>query len=364
MAEFKVRDLGEVESKSVQEVEKELLEKHEQQMKEEEQATQEPVTNEETPAEEQKFEIKDEDVLSHIKDRYGKEINSLDELFSERESSPELPEDVEAFFKYKKETGRGLNDFMQLNKNYDEMDSDVLLADYYKQTEEGLDEDDINDLIDSKFGYDEDLDDESIVKKQKLAKKRELNKAKKFFKEQQEAYKVPLESSKEPADAKYDEELRSYRDKMKEAESVEAENQKKREWFSKKTDELFSDEFKGFEFNVNDEKITFKPADAAELKNSQQSPMNFINKYIGEDGLLKDAAGYHRALSMAMNPDKFAKFFYEQGQAAAVDGMAKKSKNIDMDTRRAPEVTKKGGMQVRSVSQDSGRGLKIRSKRT
>jgi hypothetical protein len=253
---------------------------------------------------------------------------------------------------------------MQLNKNYDEMDSDVLLADYYKQTEEGLDDDDINDLIDSKFGYDEDLDDESLVKKQKLAKKRELNKAKKFFKEQQEAYKVPLESSKEPADAKYDEELRSYRDKMKEAESVEAENQKKREWFSKKTDELFSDEFKGFEFNVNDEKITFKPADAAELKSSQQSPMNFINKYIGEDGLLSDAAGYHRSLSIAMNPDKFAKFFYEQGQAAAVDGMAKKSKNIDMDTRRAPEVTKKGGMQVRSLSQDSGRGLKIRSKRT
>ena len=366
MAEFKVRDLGEVESKSVQEVENELLEKHEQQMKEEEQVTKEPVveTKEETPAEEQKFEIKDEDVLSHIKDRYGKEINSLDELFSERESSPELPEDVEAFFKYKKETGRGLNDFMQLNKNYDEMDSDVLLADYYKQTEEGLDEDDINDLIDSKFGYDEDLDEESLVKKQKLAKKRELNKAKKFFKEQQEAYQVPLESSKEPADAKYDEELRSYRDKMKEAESVEAENQKKREWFSKKTDDLFTDEFKGFEFNVNDEKITFKPADAAELKKSQQSPMNFINKYIGEDGLLSDAAGYHRSLSIAMNPDKFAKFFYEQGQAAAVDGMAKKSKNIDMDTRRAPEVTKKGGMQVRSVSQDSGRGLKIRSKRT
>ena len=364
MAEFKVRDLGEVESKSVQEVEKELLEKHEQQMKEEEQATQEPVTNEETPAEEQKFEIKDEDVLSHIKDRYGKEINSLDELLSERESSPELPEDVEAFFKYKKETGRGLNDFMQLNKNYDEMDSDVLLADYYKQTEEGLDEDDINDLIDSKFGYDEDLDEESLVKKQKLAKKRELNKAKKFFKEQQESYKVPLESSKGSDDLSSNEEYKAYRDKMKDAESVEAENQKKREWFSKKTDDLFTDEFKGFEFNVNDEKITFKPADAAELKKSQQSPMNFINKYIGEDGLLSDAAGYHRSLSIAMNPDKFAKFFYEQGQAAAVDGMAKKSKNIDMDTRRAPEVTKKGGMQVRSVSQDSGRGLKIRSKRT
>lgn len=360
MAEFKVRALGEVETKSVQEVEKALLEKHEQQMNQESA----PVIENEAPAEKQEFSIKDEDVLSHIKNRYGKEINSLDELFAEREASTELPEDVEAFFRYKKETGRGMDDFMKLNKNYDEMDSDLLLRDYYKQTEEGLDDDDIKDLIDSKFGYDEDLDDESLVKKQKLAKKRELTKAKKFFKEQQEAYKVPLESSKEPADAKYDEELRSYRDKMKEAESIEAENQKKREWFSKKTDELFSDEFKGFEFNVNDERIIFKPADAAELKSSQQSPFNFISKYIGEDGLLKDAAGYHRALSVAMNPEKFAKFFYEQGQAAAVDGMAKRSKNIDMDTRRAPEITKKGGMQVRSVNQDSGRGLKIRSNRT
>ena len=316
MAEFKVRDLGEVESKSVQEVEKALLEKHEQQM-----------NQEGAPVEKQELSIKDEDVLSHIKNRYGKEINSLDELFAEREASTELPEDVEAFFKYKKETGRGMDDFMKLNKDYDQMDSDLLLRDYYKQTEEGLDDDDIKDLIDSKFGYDEDLDDDSLVKKQKLAKKRELTKAKKFFKEQQEAYKVPLESSKE-------------------------------------TDELFSDEFKGFEFNVNDERITFKPADAAELKSSQQSPFNFINKYIGEDGLLKDAAGYHKALSVAMNPEKFAKFFYEQGQAAAVDGMAKRSKNIDMDTRRAPEITKKGGMQVRSVNQDSGRGLKIRSNRT
>ena len=218
MAEFKVRDLGEVESKSVQEVENELLKKHEQQMKEEEQTAQEPVAEEnkvETPNEE--FKIKDEDVLSHIKNRYGKEINSLDELFSERESSPELPEDVEAFFKYKKETGRGMDDFIKLNKDFDEMDSDTLLEDYYKHTEEGLDSDDINDLIDSKFGYDEDLDEESLIKKQKLAKKRELNKAKKFFKEQQESYKVPLESSKGSDDLSSNEEYKAYRDKMKEA---------------------------------------------------------------------------------------------------------------------------------------------------
>tara|TARA_R110000851_G_scaffold302917_1_gene460363 strand:- start:341 stop:1435 length:1095 start_codon:yes stop_codon:yes gene_type:complete len=362
MDNIKVRLLDETESKSTQEVEKELLEKHEQQFNGEQQKAETPAVDEsKVQKEEPAFEIKDEDVLSHIKNRYGKEITSLDDFISEREASPEMPEDVEAFFKYKKETGRGIEDFIKLNKDFDDMDSEVLLADYYKQTEEGLDDEDITDLIDSKFGYDEDLDEDSLVKKQKLAKKRELNKAKKFFKEQQESYKVPLESSKGSDDESSNEEYKAYRDKMKEAGSVEAENQKKREWFSKKTDELFSDEFKGFEFNVNDKEFIFKPADAAELKESHQTPLNFIHKYIGDDGLLKDAAGYHKALSAAMNPEKFAKFFYEQGQTDAIDGSARQSKNIDMDTRRAPEATKKGGMQVRSLNQDSGRGLKIRS---
>jgi hypothetical protein len=364
MAEFKVRDLGEVESKSVQEIENELLKKHEQQQALEDQGKPKDPVVDEIKTVDETVGLKDEDVLSHIKNRYGKEINSLEELLSQRETSPELPEDVEAFFKFKKDTGRGIDDFVKIQRDIDSADPESLLREYYKQTEEGLDDEDINDLIDSKFGYDEDLDEESVVKKQKLAKKRELTKAKKFLKEQQESYKVPLESSKGSGDAKYDEDLKAYRDKLEEAKTVEAENQKKREWFSKKTDELFSDEFKGFEFNINDKKMVFKPADPAELKTSQQTPMNFISKYIGEDGLLSDPVGYHRALSAAMNPEKFAKFFYEQGQADAVGDITKKSKNIDMDTRRAPESTNKGGFQVRSVNQDSGRGLKIKSNRT
>jgi len=372
MAEFKVRDLGEVESKSTQEIENELLEKHEKKTNGEgqnidppkEEASVKEEKKEESPIEEKPKEIKDEDVLSLIKDRYGKEINSIDELFEKKETSPELPEDVDAFFKYKKETGRGIDDFVKLQKDYDKMDETTKLKEYYRLTEEGLDDSDIDDLIDSKFGFDEDLDDEAEVKKMRLAKKRELSKATKYLKEHQESYKIPLESSKGSDSDKYEEELKSYRDKMKEAESIEAENQKKREWFSKKTDELFSDEFKGFEFDIEGNKVSFKPGEAEELKKSHQSPFNFISKYIGEDGLLKDAAGYHKALSAAMNPDGFAKFFYEKGKAEAVDDLAKKSKNIDMNTRRAPEITNKGGMQVRSVNQDSGRGLKIRSKRT
>jgi hypothetical protein len=89
--------------------------------------------------------------------------------------------------------------------------------------------------------------------------------------------------------------------------------------------------------------------------------MNFVNKYLDENGLIKDAAGYHRALAVAMNPERFAKFFYEQGRSAATDDVTRKIKNIDMSERRMPEVTSKEGFQVKAVNPDSGKSLKIRS---
>jgi hypothetical protein len=36
-------------------------------------------------------------------------------------------------------------------------------------------------------------------------------------------------------------------------------------------------------------------------------------------------------------------------------------KNIEMSERKAPEATTQGGMQIRAVNPDSGKGLKIRS---
>jgi hypothetical protein len=77
--------------------------------------------------------------------------------------------------------------------------------------------------------------------------------------------------------------------------------------------------------------------------------MNFVNKFIGDDGLIKDAAGYHKALSVAMNPSKFAEFFYEQGKSDGVEDISRKSKNINMDSRRVPETANKDGVQIKSA---------------
>lgn len=358
--EFKVRAVEGYEPKSVQEVEKELLERHEQQFNETVEET--PVINMATPEQEtaQEVELREEDVLSYIGKRYNKQINSFDELLTERNQAEDLPEDVAAYFKYKKETGRGFEDFVNLRKDYDSMEPEELLHSYLAATQEGFDDNDIDVLMDD-YRYDEDIDEEHTIKKIKLAKKKIIGEAKKYFNQQKEKYKMPLESSVAGIPDEEKEVYEAYKQYTQQAKSQQEQESRKRDWFQKKTDEVFNEEFKGFEFNVNDRKLSFTPGDSNELKKSQSTPLNFINKFLDEDGLMKDAAGYHRSLAIAMNPDRFAKFFYEQGLSDATEDVMRKTKNINMSERRAPEVTNKGGMQVKAKDNDSGRTLKIKS---
>jgi hypothetical protein len=354
--ELKVRLLDGSEEKGVAQVEQELLERHEQQFEQPQEIVQE-IAQEIV----QEAELNEEQVLSYIGKRYNKQINSLDELTSQREEAEALPEDVAAYMKYKKETGRGFEDFLNLKKDYDSMDPESLLKNYLSATQEGLDADDIDSLMDD-YRYDEDIDDESQIKRIKIATKKAVAEAKKFFNSQKEQYKVPLESSTPLVSDEEREIYESYKQYTKQAKTIEEENERKRDWFNQKSDELFNVDFKGFDFNINDKQITFTPGSASELKKAQSTPANFINKFLDEQGLIKDAAGYHRSLAVAMNPERFAKFFYEQGQADAIDGTMKGIKNIQMSENRAPQITKTtDGMQVKAVNPDSGKSLRIRS---
>jgi hypothetical protein len=374
--EIKVREVKPIEAKGVQELEEELLSKHEDQIQvqavsmdhqptpapEPEPAPESEPTPELEPEpqpEPASTDLKEEDVLSYISKRYNKEINSFDDLVSEK-SQEELPEDVSAYLKYRKETGRGFEDFLKLREDFDSMDSDSLLRSYLKSTQVGLDDEDIDVMMED-YSYNEDLDDDSTIKRAKLAKKKLVAEAKQYFNTQKEKYKMPLESRTADISPEEKEELQAYKQYISQAKTMEQEAERKREWFSKKTDEVFSNEFKGFEFKVNDQVLRFAPGDAVELKKAQLTPTNFINKYLDDSGMMKDAAGYHRALAVAMNPERFAKFFYEQGMAAATEDVNRKIKNINMSERQAPQAMAKDGFQVKSVNPDSGNSLKIRS---
>jgi hypothetical protein len=366
--DIKVKEVTIEEEKSAQEIEADLLKKHEETVSEQAEAEQteeapvaqaEETVKEETPS----SELSDEDVLSYIKNRYDKEINSVDDLFAQQESNDPLPEDVSAYFNYKKETGRGIEDFVALQKDYNSMEDDQVLANYYSSTEDGLDAIDIQDIIEDKFSFDEDIDEPKEIKKKKLAKKRELAKAKKFLNEQKDKYKIPLESSGSGLSEDVQEEINRYKSYIDESKNTQEQTKKRYDYFLQKTNEVFNDEFKGFEFEVGGNKVTFKPGDSKELKSLQSDVNNFVGKYMDkETGLMNDPKGYHRAMAAAMNPEKFAQFFYEQGVAAAVDNVSKKSKNIDM-VRSAPQTVTKNGTTIRAISPQSMNGLRIKSKK-
>jgi hypothetical protein len=381
--DIKVREVT-AEEKSTQQIEQELLDKHEEKFEsdteqesievkavepEAEVEVQEDNTQEEAPVEEvveeqppqleAQPELNEDEVLSYIGKRYGKEINSIDELVSERKESEPLPEDVAAYLKYKKETGRGFEDYARLQKDYSDLSPDALLREYYTITEEGLDSEDIDDMMDE-FTIDEEVHEPTDIKKIKLAKKKEIAKAKKFLRQQQEQYKQPLESRERSA-SESDDELIEYRQYLESAKTQQDDANHKREWFVKKSDEVFSSEFKGFKFSIGENEVVYTPGSASELRKAQETPLNFVNKYLDTNGFIKDAEGYHKSLAVAMNPEKFAQFFYEQGKSQATDDVIRKTKNINMSERTAPEVSSKSGLQVKSVSQPSSRGLKIKS---
>lgn len=357
--EFKVRAVD-FEEKSVAEIEEKLLADHAEKTGTVEEVVVDTVVIE-TPAIVEEQELDDSRVLSYIGKRYNKEISNLDELFEQRSINEDLDPEVATYLKYKKDTGRGIEDFIQLNKDYNSMDQDQLLFEYHKNIDKDLDIDEIKFELESKFSYDEDFEDEKEIKKKQLAKKRELTKAKEYFNGLKEQYKVPLESREALVPNEEKETYEAFKSYKQTAAQAEEEQQKKSKYFTEKTSELFSEKFEGFGFNIDEnKKVVYKPGDPTSLLKEQSNLENFVSRFLNEDGYLKDAEAFHRAIAVASNPEKFAKFFYEKGQAEAVGTVARESKNIDM-TRSATQITPPQGMKVTAVDDDRSGRLVIKN---
>jgi len=69
---------------------------------------------------------------------------------------------------------------------------------------------------------------------------------------------------------------------------------------------------------------------------------------------MDDAAGYHKSLFAAMNPDMIANHFYEQGKADALKDSIAKAKNVSMDPRQSHvENVNTSGFKARVLNDDS-----------
>tara|TARA_Y100001938_G_scaffold81132_1_gene111862 strand:+ start:691 stop:1074 length:384 start_codon:yes stop_codon:yes gene_type:complete len=116
---------------------------------------------------------------------------------------------------------------------------------------------------------------------------------------------------------------------------------------------FLTNKFKGFEYNVGEKKFRFNIKDANKVKESQQDISTFVKRFLNKDGMMEDAAGYHKSLFTAMNADTIAKHFYDQGRADALKDSMSKSKNVNMDPRQTQGTIDAGGIKVRVLGDNS-----------
>ncbi len=268
-----------------------------------------------------------------------------------------LPENVEKLVKFMEETGGTVEDYVRLNADYSNVDSDTLLKEFYKQTKPHLDMEEINFLLEDNFSYDEDMDEERDIRKKKLAYKEEIAKAKSFLEETKSKYydEIKLRPGVTQDQQKATDFFNRYNEEQK---TVQEQHNR----FKSSTKNFFNQEFKGFDFNIGEKRFRYGVSNTEDVANSQSDLTNLVGKFLDNKGEVKDFKGYHKAIYAAQNADTIANHFYEQGKADAVKDMMAKSKNIS----NQPRATSSGevyinGMKVRAISGVDSSKLKIRT---
>lgn len=327
----------------------------------------EQVREQDTKEENQEEEVIDDSPLQLVNDEPQEEVKKeiqkevqqeIQQEVKQEEPKVVLPENVEKLVQFMEETGGTVEDYVNLNRDISKMDNTTLLREYYKNTKPHLDAEDVDFLFNKNFAYDEEADDPSEIKAKQLAFKEELYNAQNYFNSSREKYYADLKLRKQESVApEYAEAMEYYNNSKQQSEEY---NNLQKE-FIEKTNKVFNDNFKGFDFKVGENKYRFKVDNTEKVKQYQSDISNFINEFLGDDGSVADAAGYHRALFAAKNADKIANHFYEQGRADAVKEAAKQAKNINMDPRSDNSTIKtEYGDKIRVVSGNSSDKLRIK----
>ena len=271
----------------------------------------------------------------------------------------QLPENVEKLVNFMEDTGGTVEDYVRLNADYNNIDETVLLKEYYKKNKPHLDSDDIN-LILEDYQWDEDIHEEKEIRKKKLAFKEEVAKARTYLDELKSKYydEIKLRPGVTQEQQKAMDFFNRYNKQQEQAEQLHTQ-------FKQSTQQLFSDQFKGFDFEVGGKKYKYNIQNRDAVAENQSNINNLIGKFLDADGSVVDPAGYHKAMYAAENVDKIATHFYEQGKADAVKDVVNKSKNLsDVKARQGNtgEVFV-GGMKVKSISGADSTKLKIKTRK-
>ena len=270
----------------------------------------------------------------------------------------ELPDNVEKLIAFMKETGGTIEDYTRLNADYSNVDEDTLLKEYYKNTKPHLSNDDLSFVMEENFSFDTDLDEERDIRKKKLAKKEEIAKAKKHLEDVKVKYydeiKLRPNVNQDQQDA-----MDFFNRYNKDQELATQQHER----FVNDTNTLFSDDFKGFDFEVGEKKFRYGVKDPSNVAENQSNINNFVGKFLDTEGNVKDTKGYHKAMYAAQNVDRIVKHFYEQGKTDGIKNVMQSSKNPTLDAPRqsAGEDISLGGFKVRAINGVDSSKLKIKT---
>ena len=281
----------------------------------------------------------------------------LEQAVVEQSAGIDLPENIEKLVSFMKETGGTINDYVRLNADYSNIDNNTLLKEYYKKTKPYLDSEDVSLLLED-FSYDEDLDEERDIRKKKLAFKEEVAKAKNFLEQTKSKYydEIKLRPGVTQEQKKATDFFNRYNEEQGRAEQ-------QHEAFKSQTKKLFSQDFKGFDFNLGEKKFRYGVKDPSKVAESQSNINNIVGKFLDNEGNVKDPVGYHKAMYAAANVDTIANHFYEQGKADAVKQVIDGSKNPSQAVRQAPQTSFKDGIKVKVLGESNLSSSKLKIKK-
>ena len=306
-------------------------------------------------------EITDEEVVEQKTEELIEEVKEAVE--EQKETGVDLPENIQKVVDFMSETGGTLEEYVRLNQDYSSLDEKQLLKEFYKSTKPHLSSDEVDFLMEDSFSYDEDIDDERDIKRKKLALKEQVASAKshldglksKYYEEIKAGSKLTSEQQKA---------VDFFNRYNKESDETSKVVEKQKLTFNKKTNEVFSNEFKGFEYKVGDKRYRFNVKEAGKVKETQSDINNFVRKFLNENNEMVDAKGYHKSLFTAMNSDAIANHFYEQGKADAIKESVARAKNIDMNPRQGHEgFVNAGGIKVRALTGENSTDFKFKIKK-
>ena len=343
------------------------LSKKEEPAKTEEKPTEEKV--EETPVVEvvekveEKVEEKETPTVEEITEEKEKEVEELKEEVEEavaeaKETGEPVPENIQKLMDFMDETGGDLNDYVELNRDISKLDNQDVLLEYYRKTKPHLSLEEINFLMEDNFSYDEETMDEKQIRRKKLALKEQVANARQHLDGLKSKYYEEIKAGSKqltPDQQKAQDFFSRYN---KEQEQVK----KNQQVFRNKTDKVFNENFKGFEYNVGDKKFRLNIKDAAQVKEKQSDVENLFKRFLNENNVINDAQGYHKSIYTAMNPDTIAQHFYEQGKADATKERVARDKNISLNPRTTQNEVNVNGVKYKVLGDDSS-SLKVKMRK-